>query len=113
MTLLDLVGNTPLLKIRHPRSKDVEIYAKLEWFNPSGSVKDRAAKAMLEHAIKTRELINKVVIEATSGNTGIALAVFCGSMDIPIEIAIPENASIERKKILNMSIWMVMFCDNI
>ena len=100
MSLLDYVGNTPLYEIKHSRSQSVKLFAKLEWFNPGGSVKDRAAKGMLKEALKKKWLTNKILIEATSGNTGISLAMFCASFNIPIEIALPENASIERKRIL-------------
>lgn len=98
--LLDYVGNTPLIEITHPYSKDVHLHAKLEWFNPTGSVKDRAAKAIIEDGLKTKKLVNKILIDATSGNTGIAYAAFCSNLMIPLELALPSNASPERQAIL-------------
>ena len=104
-SILNLVGNTPLVKISNviPEdiSPDIEIYAKLESFNPGGSVKDRPALSMFLDAIE-RGLIRegKVVIDATSGNTGIALAMVGSALGIPVELAMPANVSEERKKII-------------
>lgn len=104
-SILNLVGNTPLVKIRKVLPKDispkVEIYAKLEGFNPGGSVKDRPALSMFLDAIK-RGLITegKVVIDATSGNTGIALAMVGAALGVPVELAMPANVSEERKRII-------------
>ncbi|ADC89464.1 cysteine synthase B [Thermocrinis albus DSM 14484] len=104
-SVLHLVGNTPLVRIRKVVPQDlspkVEIYAKLEGFNPGGSVKDRPALSMFLDAIR-RGLIKegKVVIDATSGNTGIALAMVGAVLGIPVELAMPANVSEERKKII-------------
>ena len=98
--IIDLVGQTPLLKINHPNAKKVDLYAKLEWYNPSGSVKDRAASFMIKDALKKNQLDGKILIDATSGNTGIAYAMMCANLGIELELALPKNASPERKLIL-------------
>ena len=99
-SLEDLVGNTPLISIRHPKDETVQILAKCEWHNPSGSVKDRAALSMFQHALDHNLLDNKILIDATSGNTGLAFAMLGAYYKIPVELALPENASIERKLLL-------------
>jgi len=96
----DLVGDTPLFKIRHPFSDQVQVYAKCEWVNPSGSVKDRAALFMFQDALDRGLLDNKILIDATSGNTGLAFAMLASSHQVPLELALPENASMERKLLL-------------
>jgi len=102
--LYDLIGNTPLLSFRRltrelPRG--VQIYAKAEWFNPGGSVKDRAALHMLREAIRTGELTpGKTILDATSGNTGIALAMLGAALGYPVKLCLPANASEERKRTL-------------
>ena len=96
--ILDLVGNTPLVALKNiPSNKNVTIYAKLEGNNPGGSVKDRAAYGMIKAAID-RGQINKdtTLIEATSGNTGIALAMIASLFKVPIELVMPEDATRER-----------------
>lgn len=100
--LLSLIGNTPLVKIKrlNPNPK-VNILAKLEMFNPSGSVKDRIALAMIEGAEKEGLLTkDKVIIEATSGNTGIGLAMVTAVKGYRFLLAMPESVSIERRHIL-------------
>jgi cysteine synthase B len=103
-SILNLVGNTPLVRIRKMIPKDispkVEIYAKLESFNPGGSVKDRPALSMFLSAMKEGILEGKTVIDATSGNTGIALAMVGAALNVPVELAMPANVSEERKKII-------------
>lgn len=103
-SILNLVGNTPLVRIRKIIPKDispkVEIYAKLESFNPGGSVKDRPALSMFLSAMKEGILEGKTVIDATSGNTGIALAMVGAALNVPVELAMPANVSEERKKII-------------
>lgn len=94
-----LIGNTPLSPIRHGIS-GVEVYAKLEYFNPSGSVKDRAVKGMIEHALAADLLGERTLIEATSGNTGIALAAVGAALRVGVHIIMPSNASPERKRLL-------------
>ncbi len=101
-TLLELMGETPIVRLNRltPNPK-VEIYIKLEYFNPGGSVKDRPALAMIEAAEATGELTpDKSVIEATSGNTGIGLAIVCAVKGYRLLLAMPESASLERKRIL-------------
>ncbi len=100
--ILELVGGTPLVRIQRllPR-RDVELYAKLEFLNPGGSVKDRPALRMIEAAERSGELApDKVVLEATSGNTGIGLAMVCAVKGYPMLFAMSESASEERRKIL-------------
>ncbi len=100
--ILQLIGNTPLVKINSLNpNKKVELYAKLESFNPGGSVKDRIALSMIEGAEKRKELNkNKIVLEATSGNTGIGLALVCAIKEYKLLLTMPESMSIERGKIL-------------
>lgn len=100
--IIGLVGNTPLVKINHfIDKKDIEIYAKLERYNPTGSVKDRIAKYMIERAENDGTLTkDKIVIEPTSGNTGIGLAMVCAVKGYRLELVMPETMSIERRKIL-------------
>ena len=98
--ILDAIGNTPLIPIPYANFNKVPVYAKAEYYNPSGSVKDRAAKGMIEAALKNSLLKDKILIDATSGNTGIAYAMIAASLGIKIELALPENASPERKQIL-------------
>lgn len=97
-TLLDLVGNTPLVELNriNPNPK-VKIYGKLEGNNPGGSVKDRAAYGMIKGALERGEITEGIkLIEATSGNTGIALAMIARLFDIEIELVMPENSTRER-----------------
>ena len=100
--ILQLIGNTPLVKInRLNPNKKVELYAKLEFFNPGSSVKDRTALSMIEGAEKRKELTkNKIILEATSGNTGIGLALVCAVKGYKLLLTMPESVSIERRKIL-------------
>ena len=100
--ILDLVGNTPLVEIKKIAiNKGVTIYGKLEGNNPGGSVKDRAAYGMIKGAIERGEIRDGVkLIEATSGNTGIALAMIASLFGVPIELVMPEDAT--RERILTM-----------
>lgn len=98
--MIDLVGNTPMVRIAYLKNQHVQIYAKCEWFNPSGSVKDRAAANMILNGLDDTFKDGMVLIDATSGNTGIAYALFGASLGIPVELALPENASPERQQIL-------------
>jgi cysteine synthase B len=97
-SLLDLVGNTPLVEITKVIQKEgVKVYAKLEGHNPGGSVKDRAAYGMIKGALDRGEIKPGMkIIEATSGNTGIALAMIARLFNIEIELVMPENSTIER-----------------
>ncbi|RXK85828.1 cysteine synthase CysM [Filimonas effusa] len=96
--ILDLVGNTPLAELKNVNSnKDVTIYAKLEGNNPGGSVKDRAAYGMIKGALDRGEIKpGTTLIEATSGNTGIALAMIASLFKVPIELVMPEDSTRER-----------------
>ena len=98
MKIVDLVGNTPLVRLSHlVDNPKVELYAKLEGNNPGGSVKDRAALSMIEGAENRGELKPGVrIIEATSGNTGIALAMIASMKGYEIELVMPENSTRER-----------------
>ena len=100
--ILKLIGNTPLVKISKLNPyPGVEIYAKLEGFNPGGSVKDRVALKMIEEAEKKGELDkNKTIIEPTSGNTGIGLAMVAAIKGYRIEIVMSEAVSLERRKVM-------------
>ncbi len=101
--VLELIGNTPMIQVTKMNlNPNVTIFVKLEKYNPSGSVKDRIAKYMIEQAEKTGQLTHgKTVIEATSGNTGIGLALVCRAKGYDIVLAMPENMSLERRQILN------------
>ena len=96
--ILDLVGNTPLVELKKVTvNKKVKIYGKLEGNNPGGSVKDRAAYGMIKGAIDRGEITDGIkLIEATSGNTGIALAMIASLFGIEIELVMPEDATRER-----------------
>lgn len=99
----ELVGNTPLLRLRNitPQSSRVEIYAKAEWFNPGGSVKDRPALSIILEGERTGGLAkDKTILDATSGNTGIAYAWIGAARGYKVKLALPQNASEERKRIL-------------
>ena len=105
-SILELVGNTPLLKLEKSlpddlKEKPVEIYAKLEGYNPGGSVKDRPATRMILEAIQSGKLTkDKIILDATSGNTGIALAMVGTALGYRVELAMPSNVSEERKRII-------------
>ncbi len=96
--ILDLVGNTPLVELKKLNlNKNVTIYGKLEGNNPGGSVKDRAAYGMIKGAIDRGEITPGItLVEATSGNTGIALAMIASLFGVPIELIMPEDATRER-----------------
>lgn len=100
--IIQRIGNTPLIELSSYSSEKIKFYAKLEWYNPFGSVKDRAAYWMIKDAEKKGSLVkNKsIIIEPTSGNTGIALAGIASSMGYKVEIVIPEKVSAETKRIL-------------
>lgn len=102
-SILDRIGNTPLVKInevtRHLPPK-VEIYAKLEYFNPGGSVKDRAAYRMIQDGIQNGKLTkDKIIMDPTSGNTGVAYAMVGAVLGYKVQLVMPENASQQRKDI--------------
>ncbi len=98
---LDTIGNTPLVKLNKLAPEGINLYVKVESFNPMGSVKDRMARAVIEHAERTGELKpGQTVIEATSGNTGIGLAMVCAQKGYPLVVTMAESFSIERRKLL-------------
>src|SRR3989304_5935987 len=101
--ILDLIGNTPMVKINNLQANpNWEMYVKLEKFNIGGSVKDRIAKYMIEQAEKTGQLNkDQIVIEPTSGNTGIGLAIVCRVKGYNLFLVMPENMTLERRQILN------------
>lgn len=101
-SVLDLIGNTPLVEIKrlNPNPR-VKIYAKIESVNPGGSIKDRVALAMIKRAEEMGEISkDKIIIEATSGNTGIGLAMVCAVKGYKLMLLMPESASEERKRIM-------------
>ncbi|MEM7463886.1 MAG: pyridoxal-phosphate dependent enzyme [Pseudomonadota bacterium] len=100
-SILDTVGNTPIVRINNLGPSHVELYAKLEAFNPLGSVKDRLSLAVIEAAEESGELKpGQTVVEATSGNTGIGLAMVCAQKGYPLVVTMAENFSVERRKLL-------------
>ena len=111
---VDLVGNTPLLELASISSEvpDVTILGKAEWYNPGGSVKDRPALWMVRDGEKSGELdAGKVILDATSGNTGIAYAWIGAALGYKVKLCMPKNASEERKKILRSYGVEVVFTD--
>ena len=102
-SLLDLVGNTPLIELNRIAPEGVRLYAKLEGQNPTGSIKDRIAKAMIEAAEASGELEpGRALLEPTSGNTGISLAFVAKLKGYPLTCVMPENATEERKRLLRL-----------
>jgi cysteine synthase B len=105
-SVLDLIGDTPMVNVsKLSPNPGVRIFAKLEGQNPGGSVKDRAAKWMVEEAEKDGILVpdsGQVVLESSSGNTGIALAMICRVRGYRLKIVLPENVSLERKQLLEV-----------
>jgi [CysO sulfur-carrier protein]-thiocarboxylate-dependent cysteine synthase len=103
-SLLDLVGNTPLVELRRPSAASaVRLYAKLEGQNPTGSIKDRVAKAMIEAAEASGELEpGRELLEPTSGNTGISLALVAKLKGYRLTCVMPENATEERRRLLHL-----------
>ncbi len=103
-SILDLVGNTPLVELANfqkANNLDAKIFAKLEYFNPAGSVKDRISKAIIEDAENTGKLKpGSVIIEPTSGNTGIGLAAVAAAKGYRLIITMPETMSVERRKLM-------------
>jgi cysteine synthase B len=101
--LMERIGNTPLIQLDSVvrRLPEVTLLGKAEWMNPGGSVKDRAAAAMVGKAIADGSLFKgKILLDATSGNTGIAFAMLGAALGFPVLLAMPSNVSLERKRIL-------------
>jgi cysteine synthase A len=99
--ILETIGDTPLVRLNRLAPSGVNVYGKVESFNPLGSVKDRMARAVIEHAERTGALRpGQTVVEATSGNTGIGLAMVCAQKGYPLVIVMAESFSVERRKLL-------------
>lgn len=106
--ILEMIGNTPLVRIQRAandipqvRSGAVKIYAKIEYFNPGGSVKDRAAARMIQEGIRSGQLTrDKIILDSTSGNTGIAYAMIGAALGYRVQLVMPGNVSIQRKRIV-------------
>ena len=93
--ILETIGNTPLVKLQKLAPRGVNVYVKVESFNPMGSVKDRMARAVIEAAERRGELRpGQTVVEATSGNTGIGLAMVCAQKGYPLVVVMAENFSV-------------------
>src|SRR6187551_2097853 len=100
-SILETVGNTPVVRINHLAPKGVNLFVKIEAFNPLGSVKDRLALGVIEAAERSGELKpGQTVIEATSGNTGIGLAMVCAAKGYPCVLVMAEPFSVERRKLM-------------
>jgi S-sulfo-L-cysteine synthase (O-acetyl-L-serine-dependent) len=109
-----LVGNTPLLRVRlfEPEFPRVEVYAKAEWFNPGGSVKDRAALAMIEDGERRGALTkDRTIIDSTSGNTGIAYALMGAAKGYRVKLVMPGNVSAERKALVTAYGAQIVYSD--
>ena len=99
--LLSSIGDTPIIKIKNIGPKNINLFVKAEYFNPGGSVKDRLALNIIEKAEKEGLLEpNQTVVEATSGNTGIGLAMVCASKGYPCVMTMPDSTSVERRKLM-------------
>lgn len=100
-SILETVGNTPVVRINRLAPKSVNLYVKVEAFNPLGSVKDRLALGVIEAAEKSGELKpGQTVVEATSGNTGIGLAMVCAAKGYPLVVTMAETFSVERRRLM-------------
>jgi len=100
-SILDTIGNTPLVRLTKLAPPGINVYVKMESFNPMGSVKDRMARAIIEAAERSGALQpGQTVIEATSGNTGIGLAMVCAQKGYPLVVTMAESFSVERRKLL-------------
>ena len=101
--ILETIGNTPVVKINRLAPPNVNLFVKIEAFNPLGSVKDRLALGVIEAAEQSGQLKpGQTVVEATSGNTGIALAMVCAAKGYPFVAVMAESFSVERRKIIRM-----------
>ena len=99
--ILETIGNTPSVKVKNISINNTNIYVKAEFFNPASSVKDRLAISIIENAEKNGSIEKgQTVVEATSGNTGIGLAMVCAAKNYPLVVTMPDSASIERRKLM-------------
>src|SRR5437899_10225160 len=106
-SILETVGNTPVVRINNLAPPDIDLYVKIEAFNPLGSVKDRLALGVIEAAEKSGELKpGQTVIEATSGNAGIGLAMVCAAKGYPLVVTMAERFSVERRKLMHFLVEM-------
>jgi len=113
-SLLSSIGNTPLIQIRQMTRhlKRVQIFAKAEWINPGGSVKDRAGLRIIEDGERSGQLTpDKIILDSTSGNTGIAYAMIAAIKGYRVELVVPANVSEERKKVLEAYGVKLIFTD--
>ncbi|HTI44107.1 MAG TPA: cysteine synthase family protein [Vicinamibacterales bacterium] len=113
-SIVDLIGNTPLIRLAmfEIGLRNVELYAKAEWKNPGGSVKDRAALRMIEEAEKSGALTrDRIILDATSGNTGIAYAMIGAARGYRVRLCVPSNVTPERKRILKAFGAEIVFTD--
>ena len=108
-SLIEAIGNTPLHRLTSLEPPGVEIYAKLEWFNPGGSVKDRAGSQIVREALPA--LAGRTLIDSTSGNTGIAYAWIGAAMKVPVALVMPDNVSEARKRIARHFGAQLIFSD--
>ena len=100
-SILETIGNTPVVRVNRLAPAGVNLYVKVEAFNPLGSVKDRLALGVIEAAEKSGALkAGQTVIEATSGNTGIGLAMVCAAKGYPLVLTMAEPFSVERRKLM-------------
>lgn len=112
--LLDRIGNTPMLRLHHitGRMPRVELLGKAEWYNPGGSVKDRAAANIVAEARRSGKFApGKTLLDSTSGNTGIAYAMLGAAEGFPVTLCVPQNVSLERKRILQAYGANIMYTD--
>src|SRR6476646_1968111 len=110
-SILGTIGNTPVVRINRLAPKDAEIYVKCEAFNPMSSVKDRLAIAMIEDAERRGTLKpGQTVVEPTSGNTGIALAMVCAAKGYPFVAIMSDSFSVERRKLMRALGAKVILC---
>ena len=100
-SILDTIGNTPVFKVQNISINNTNLYVKAEYFNPASSVKDRLAVSIIENA-ENKGLLEpgNTVVEVTSGNTGIGLAMVCAAKNYPLVVTMPDSASIERRKLM-------------
>ena len=102
--IIQAIGNTPLVELKRLSPKPgVRIYAKLENYNPTGSVKDRVARSLIERAEEEGLIApGQTILEPTSGNTGISLAMICSRKGYPLKVVMPDTVTVERTQLLNM-----------
>ena len=102
-TIIDTIGKTPVVRINRLAPEGIELYVKLESFNPLSTVKDRLALGIIDAATRDGSLKpGQTVVEATSGNTGIGLAMVCAARGHPLVVTVSESFSVERRKLMRM-----------